>query len=212
MAKPYKIILYNNGKKIKTFAVAKTYNESVKVYNEILKENKYFFPKEYDWLGKEVDYELVLVGPKSGTSIKHFRDGMGALVKVKPKGDFVIKKVNPYYIEEEFKHKNKDEKHTFRTFVKNFLVKDNTTKVILSINNKLVIEYFENENIDVFVLKNRSDSQRLNETIKEFSHANNLPNFIFFTDPTLDTVKRIYDHIEANYGISREWMSRVSTR
>ena len=40
MAKPYKIILYNNGKKIKTFAVAKTYNESVKVYNEILKENK----------------------------------------------------------------------------------------------------------------------------------------------------------------------------
>ena len=189
-----------------------TYSESVKVFNQILEANVCFFPKEYNWLGNETDYELVLIGPKTGTSINHFRNEMGALVKVKPKGDFVIKKIKPYPIEEVFKHKNTDEKHTFKSLVKKFLVNNDNTRIILSMSNKLVIEYFENERIDVFVLKNQNDSVRLNETIKVFTQTNGLTNFIFFDDPTLDTVKRVYDALELNYGISREWMARTSTR
>jgi hypothetical protein len=212
VSKPYKILLYNNGKRVKVIDQIATYNESVKVYNQIFEANVCFFPKEYDWLGKETDYELVLIGPKTGTSINHFRNEMGALVKVKPKGDFVIKKIKPYPIEEVFKHKNTDEKHTFRSFVKKFLVNNDNTRVILSMSNKLIIEYFENEQLDVFVLKNQSDSVRLNETIKVFTQTNGLTNFIFFDDPTLDTIKRVYDALEANYGISREWMARTSTR
>ena len=211
MSKPYKILLYNAGKRIKVLDSTRTYSESLSSYKEILKANKVFFPKEYDWLGDETDYELVLTGPKTGKSIEHFRNDMGALVKVNTSGDFVIKKINPYYIEEEFKHKNTDLKYNFRGLVKDFLLGDNTM-VVISINNKLVIEYFENESIDVFVLKNRSDSQRLNEVIKDFSYSNNLNNFIFFNDPTADTIKRIYDSLETNYGISRRWMSRVTTR
>lgn len=211
MSKPYKILLYNAGKRIKVLDSTRTYSESLSSYKEILKGNKVFFPKEYDWLGDETDYELVLTGPKTGKSIEHFRNDMGALVKVNTSGDFVIKKINPYYIEEEFKHKNTDLKYNFRGLVKDFLLGDNTM-VVISINNKLVIEYFENESIDVFVLKNRSDSQRLNEVIKDFSYSNNLNNFIFFNDPTADTIKRIYDSLETNYGISRRWMSRVTTR
>lgn len=210
--KPYKILLYNNGKRIKVIDQVATYNESVKVYKEILAKNNCFFPKEYNWLGKNTDYELVLIGPKTGTSIKHFRNELGALVKVKPKGDFVIKKVSVYCIEEVFKHKNTNSKHDFKSLVKNFLVNNDNTKVILSMNNKLVIEYFENDKLDVFVLKNKEDSQRLNETIKVFAHSNGLINFIFFNEPTLDTVKRVYDALEENYGISREWMARTSTR
>jgi hypothetical protein len=96
--------------------------------------------------------------------------------------------------------------------VKKFLVKNENTRVILSFNNKLVIEYFENEKLDVFVLKNQSDSLRLNETIKVFTQTNGLTNFIFFEDPTMDTIKRVYDSLEVNHGISREWMARTSTR
>ena len=139
VSKPYKILLYNNGKRVKVIDRIATYNESVKVYNQIFEANVCFFPKEYDWLGKETDYELVLIGPKTGTSINHFRNEMGALVKVKPKGDFVIKKIKPYPIEEVFKHKNTDEKHTFRSFVKKFLVNNDNTRVILSMSNKLII-------------------------------------------------------------------------
>ena len=209
---PYKILLYNAGKRFRVLYKCNGYFECLKVYNEYLKTNKVFFPKQYNWLGIETDFELVLIGPKDATPIKNFRNKFGALVKVKTKGDFIIKKISDYGVEEEFKHKNTNKIYDFRSLVKDFLIKDNTTKVILSINNKLVIEYFEKEHLDVFVLKNREDSQRLNETIKNFSFANGLTNFIFFNDPTIDTVKRIYDSLEENHDISREWMSRVTTR
>jgi hypothetical protein len=212
MGSPYKILLYNRGKRVSVLGDANNYIDAVKVYNDTLKSNKCFFPKMCNWLGKETDYELVLIGPKSGTSIKHFRNEIGALVKVVPKGDFVIKKISPYCVEEIFKHKNTDTKHTFKTLVKKFLVNNDNTRVVLSTNNKLVIQYFENDDLDVFVLKNRDDSQRLNETIKNFSYSNGLGNFIFFNDPTIDTIRPIYDALEERYGISREWMSRVSTR
>lgn len=212
MGLPYKILLYNNGKRVGLLDAAKDYSSAIKLYSDIIKGNNCFFPKKYNWLGVETDYEAVLIGPKTGTSITHFRNDLGALVKVVPKGDFVIKKITTYCIEEIFKHKNTDTKHTFKTLVKQFLVNNSDTRVILSINNKLVIQYFENENLDVFVLKSREDSQRLNDTIKNFSYSNGLGNFVFFNDPTIDTIKPIYDALEANYGISREWMARVSTR
>ncbi len=212
MGSPYKILLYNRGKRVSVFGTADNYSDAIKIYNDTLKSNKCYFTKVSNWLGNETDYELVMIGPKTGTPIKHFRNEMGALVKVVPKGDFIIKKINPYCVEEVFKHKNTNTKHTFKTLVKNFLVNNDNTRVILSINNKLVIQYFENDDLDVFVLKNREDSQRLNETIKNFSYSNGLINFIFFNDPTIDTIRPIYDALEERYGISREWMSRVSTR
>lgn len=212
MGSQYKILLYNNGKRVSVLDTAANYSDGVRLYNDIVKNNKCFFPKEYNWLGKETDYEVVLIGPKTGTSIGYFRNELGALVKVVPKGNFVIKKITPYCVEETFKHKNTNTKHTFKSLVKDFLVNNNYTRVIISINNKLVIQYFEGDHLDVFVLKNREDSQRLNDTIKNFSYSNGLGNFIFFNDPTIDTIRPIYDTLEANHGISREWMSRVSTR
>ena len=47
VSKPYKILLYNNGKRIKVMDRIATYNESVKVFNQILEANVCFFPKEY---------------------------------------------------------------------------------------------------------------------------------------------------------------------
>ncbi len=211
MKTPYEVVLYDSGKRIKVMGSFRTYSEALGVYKEVLKSNKTYFPKVYNWLGIERDYELALTGPESSKSIEHFRDDKGALVKVKTGGEFVIKKISPYSIEEKFKHKNTNKIYEFKTLVKDFLIGD-TTKVIISINNKLVIEYFENEGIDVFILKNSNDSQRLNETIRSFSLSNNLNNFIFFNEPTKDTIKRIYDSLELNYGISRRWMSKVSTR
>lgn len=211
MKTPYEVVLYDSGKRIKVIGSFRTYSESLAVYKDTLKANKSFFPKEYNWLGVERDYELALLGPENSKSIEYFRDDKGALVKVKTGGNFVIKKIAPYSIEERFKHKNSGKKYEFKSLVKDFLI-GNTTKVVISINNKLVIEYFENEVIDVFILKNSNDSQRLNETIRSFSLSNDMGNFIFFKDPTRDTIKRIYDSLELNYGISRRWMSKVSTR
>jgi hypothetical protein len=54
------------------------------------------------------------------------------------------------------------------------------TVIITTINNKLVLEYFENEHIDLFVVKNNDDSMRLNQLIKDFCNANKKNNFMFF--------------------------------
>ncbi len=204
--------MYNSGKRVKTFESCKTYSDALKVYKSFIEGNSVYFPKRYSWRGSEIDYEIAIIGPKDGVPIKHFRDKFGAAVKIKTKGNFIIKKISEYLIEEEFKHKNSNTIYDFKGLVKNFLINSDHTRVILSMNNKLVIEYFENDRLDVFVLKNRDDSHRLNDTIKEFAYANGLTNFIFFTDPTIDTVKRVYDSLEENYGIGRDWMARVSTR
>jgi len=172
MGSPYKILVYNRGKRVSVLGNADNYSDALKIYNDTLKSNKCYFPKLSNWLGI----------------------------------------VTSYCVEETFKHKNTNTKHTFKTLVKDFLINNGNTRVILSINNKLVIQYFETDDLDVFVLKNREDSQRLNDTIKNFSYSNGLVNFIFFNDPTIDTIKPIYDALEERYGISREWMSRVSTR
>ena len=162
---------------------------------------------------KKVDYKIcVIKDTEDGDKFRMLRDEFGKLYEEKPLGDWTILADSEYKIEEVFKHKNTNTSYDFRGLVKKFLVNDSDTRVILSMNNKLVIEYFENEHLDVFVLKNRADSQRLNETIRDFTYANGLTNFIFFNDPTIDTIRPIYDALEERYGISREWMSRVSTR
>ena len=79
------------------------------------------------------------------------------------------------------------------------------------ISNKVVIERFENEDVDVFILKNKDAAYTLAETLKEFNNTNNLTNFIYFLDPSLDTKLRVYDNLEEKFGISRDYMQKVTT-
>ena len=108
-------------------------------YNKLIELNKVFFDKDSTWDGLNTDYEIALISPSdNGGGIKYFRNELGAKVLIKPTGDFVIRKINPYYMEETFKYKNKDVKYTFRTFVKDFIVNNQLTKSISTINLKFV--------------------------------------------------------------------------
>ena len=76
----------------------------------------------------------------------------------------------------------------------------------------MVIEYFENEEMDLFVLKNNSAAYRLSELLKEFNNSNGLANYIYFQDPNLNSKVRIYDLLEERYNITRIYMQRPATR
>ena len=76
----------------------------------------------------------------------------------------------------------------------------------------MFIEYFENDDVDLYVLKNCDDAYRLSETIKQFANVNGLHNFIFFQEPTLENKVRIYDTLQEKYGVTREYMYRLGTR
>ena len=136
---------------------------------------------------------------------------MGAVVKIVPKGDFGIKQIEKYPIEDSFKNKVDNKKYNFKTLIKKILNVKDLTYTLIVINNKLVVERFENEDLDVFVLKNREIAYQLFETVKSFNNANNLTNFIYFEDPTLDMRMRIYETLEEKYNISKFYMQKIST-
>jgi hypothetical protein len=207
----YKIVLYNNGKKVKTFRAYNLYSNAIKKYRDMLKNNNVFFPKQFLWNGTKTDYELVLTAPAQNKSKEFFRNEMGAMVKIVPKGDFSIKQIEDYLIEDTFKNKIDNKKYNFKTLIKKILNVKDLTYTLIVINNKLVVERFENEDLDVFVLKNREIAYQLFEAIKSFNNANNLSNFIYFEDPTLDTRMRIYETLEEKYNISKFYMQKIST-
>lgn len=208
----YQIILYNNGKRVKVIKNYNLYSNAIKKYRALLSANNVYFPKTTLWDGRETDYELVLTAPPKNKGKEHYRNELGALVKIVTKGNFSVKQVNKYSIEEVFRDKLNNVKITFRDLIKHLLRKGDTTCVIYVIHNKLFIEYFENDDVDLYILKNCDDSYRLSETLREFALANNLTNFIYFQDPTLENKIRIYDLLEERFGISREYMQRVGTR
>lgn len=207
----YKIVLYNNGKKIKTFKRFKKYVQSIRKYNDLLSENQVFFPRRTMWNGVRSDYELVLIGPKERKKIEYVRDEFGKLVTVVPKGDFNIRQISPYDVEEVITHKNTNQRYHFKEFVKKFLM-TSLTVVITTINNKLVLEYFENEDIDLFIVKNNDDSIRLNQLIKDFCNTNKKTNFMFFDDPSRENKIRLYDKIQEQLGLDRHYLIKVTTR
>lgn len=177
----------------------------------MLKENVVFFPKESLWTGKKTDYELVLTAPSKNKSKGYFRNENGTIIKIKPKGDFVIKYVNKYKIEDIIRYKNTGENMFFKDLIKFFAKRNKLTCVLTVINNKLVCEYFENELMDLFILKNPDSAYLLCETIKQFNNINGISNFIYFQDPSLDGKKRIYDLLEERYEIDRDYMQKIST-
>lgn len=206
----YRVIIYNHGKKVRVLNEFTHYKEAKQYYNDILKDNTVYFKRMYNWKGKYTNYELVLVAPKHIKPLEYVRNNLNALVRIKSKGSHVIKKISEYSIEEVFKDKIDNKMITFKDIIKKHL-KKKLTYVVIAFNNKIVIEHFEDEDLELYVLKNKEDSQRLLDTIKEFTFANNLTNYIFFSDPTLETRKRLYNSLKENYGFSAEFLKKIST-
>jgi histidinol-phosphate/aromatic aminotransferase/cobyric acid decarboxylase-like protein len=208
----YEIVLYNSGKRVKVIKKYNLYSNAIKNYRSMLKNNKVYFSKETLWNGVKTDYELALTAPNKNKAKEYFRNELGAMIKIKTKGNFVLKQLNKYFVEEVFTDKLNNKKIVFRDLIKYLLKKKDTTCVIYVINNKVYIEYFENDDVDLYVLKTKDDAFRLSETIKEFANINELTNFIFFQDPTLENKTRIYDLLGERYNITREYMYRVGTK
>jgi hypothetical protein len=208
----YQIILYNSGKRIKVIKKYNLYTNAIKKYKSLLKGNKIYFPKKTLWDGSYTDYELVLIAPAKNKTKEFFRNEFGAVVKIKPKGDFSIKWINYYEIEEVFRDKLNNKKIVFKDLIKNLIKKHELTPVIYVLNNKIYIEYFDDDGVDLYVLKNCDDAYRLSETIKNFASANSLVNFIYFQEPSLENKTRIYDLLQNKYQITREYMYRLGTR
>lgn len=208
----YEIVLYNNGKRSRHVKNFKYYTDALKVYNEMLSNNKVFFSKETMWDGTKTDYELALLAPGKNSPKEFSRNEFGAIVKIKTKGDFVIKQIEKYQIEEAFKDKIKDKRMFFKDLVKDILKNKELSCTVYVLHNKLILEYLESEEICMYVTKNNDDTYRLAALLRKFTITNGLANFMYFMEPNLDSRIRIYDLLQNKYGFEREYLYRPATR
>ena len=208
----YRIIIFKNGKRVNQLKTYRTYKNALIGYNRLLRENKIFFPKKILWDGTEANNELILTAPKTNKGKEYYRNDLGTLIRIVPNGDFTIKKISPYYVEDCFKHKLTNKIFYFKDLIKFFMERSDLTIIVYAINNKLVIGYFENEEMDVFTLKNQQAVSDLISLIKTYNISCGFTNFMYFDDPDLETKKQIYDHLEKKYNIDRKYMIRQATR
>ena len=208
----YKVVLYNKGKRKKTLKKYKLYTNALKKFYDILNKNKVYFPKLSYWDGSKTDFELAIIGTNKNKGKSYFRNELGGLVNIKPKGDFVIKKITNYYIEETFTDKLEDRKVTFKDVAKFIAKNSDAPCAVYPINNKLVIDCDEKGTIKLYILKNREDAKRLAASIKTFSLANDLENILHFSKPLFESRVKIYDILEEKYNIDRDYMQKISTR
>ena len=208
----YRIIIFKNGKRVNQLKTYRTYKNALIGYNRLLRENKIFFPKKILWDGTEANYELILTAPKTNKGKEYYRNDLGTLIRIVPNGDFTIKKISPYYVEDCFKHKLTNKIFYFKDLIKFFMERSDITIIVYAINNKLVIGYFENEEMDVFTLKNQQAVSDLISLIKTYNISCGFTNFMYFDNADLETKKQIYDHLEKKYNIDRKYMNRQATR
>lgn len=203
--------MYNAGKRLKTFGSCHKYSEAKELYEKNLVP-KVLFPKLFSWDGRKTDFELVLLGPPEGKHIDHTRDEEGRHVTLKAPGNYTIKRVEEYQVEETFLHKNTNKKYQFKQFAKRFVLNKKGAKVFHVINNKVLLEHFNNEELEVFTLKNNDDAERLVETIKAFCFMNGITDNLYFSVNGKTLRVALYNLIESRTGITKEYMIREATR
>lgn len=188
------------------------YSDANNKFQDLIKGNQILFPKFNYYNSKESDFELVLLGPPEGKHIDHIRDEKGSIVFLQAKNGRTIKKIEKYYVEEKFKHKNSGKKIDFKQLIKIIILGKKGFKTYYAIQNKVVVEYFDNQNVDLFVLKSKNDATRLVDTIKNFYYANNLLDAIFFSVVTKETKKKLYIKIYEKLGVDEHYMHRLTTK
>lgn len=209
----YKVVLYLNKKQQKTLYKSRTIYPSRKKYDEFLSENTVYFPKKWNWLGKRVQYQLLLLG-NWGEVMDKYQAPSGVVYNVgrARKDGFVIKDIQPYYVEEKFKYHNANKMITFKELM-TFMAKERNSKTLIVFNNKLIVEIFEKDEVHVFILKNKDDAERLYATVKKFYYLNKMSDCFFFKKPTRGLELTDYiERITENTGISRRELNKTSTR
>lgn len=213
MKKPprYKVILFENGKRLKTFATFQLYPEAKHYYTKKIQENQIFFPKLTMACGGEFNYEIAILGTV-GRKLKYIKDEFDVAIPINftSNDGYFIKDLEPYYIEEKFKHRNKGDMVEFLDLIKRAIVNNLNTKIVYTALNKLVIIDDIKETVNLFVLKDKNDCVRLSDTLKQFCIENGIGYVLFFND-NYDRVW-LNDLIVEKLGVNRRYLMKVTTR
>jgi hypothetical protein len=203
------IVLFKNKKKKKIIKGYATEKKASLKFDDLISKNNVEFPMLFE-NSELCNYEIALLSKVDDYQIPLFKsDEIGRNVNIFIEGDsdYVIKRINNYFIEELIFDWQTDKRITFNELIKTYIPK-NELKTISKLNNKIVVQ--TNENFTLFTLKNEEDSERLLETLESYFIKNGRNDCIFVKD--LNTVHRkwLYDVLE-KHGFNRKKLYRKYT-
>lgn len=203
------IVLFKNRKKKKIIKGYSTEKNANNKFNELIKNNNVEFPVFYE-NSESCEFEIALLSKVDKFQPQLFKTdeiGRNINVFIDDKSDYVIKRINNYFIEELILDWETNKRITFDVLVRKYLPKQDL-KIISKLNNKIVIQC--NEKFNLFTLKNEEDSERLLETLESYFINSNRNDCIFVKD--LNTIHRkwLYEVLETN-GFDKKKLYRKKT-
>jgi len=205
----YNIILFKKNKKKKLIKTYLTEVSATKKFKQLIEINKdIIFPKQVE-NAEECEYYLSLITNQTKTQKSIFlTDDLGRNKPVFLENpEFVFLDIKPYKIEETIYDWSSNSKITFLMLIKKYC-KINELKSIFTLNNKLCIQ--NNEDIKLFSLKNKDDSERLLLTMENYFMDNGRTDALFIRDISSAQRKWTYKLLEEK-GYSKKKLYRLKT-
>lgn len=203
------IVLFKNRKKKKIIKGYSTEKNANNKFNELIKNNNIEFPVFYE-NSESCEFEIALLSKVDNFQPQLFKTdeiGRNLNVFIEDESDYVIKRINNYFIEEFILDWEINKRISFDFLVEKYLPKKDL-KILSKLNNKIVIQC--NDKFNLFTLKNEEDSERLLETLESYFINSNRNDCIFVKD--LNTIHRkwLYDVLETK-GFDKNRLYRKKT-
>lgn len=205
----YLVVLFKNKVRKKIINKFVTIERAKEFFESMVHTNKsVYFGKKVE-NAKNCNYELCLLERKNNIHDSLFvRDKLGRQVKVELEdSEFKIIKVSDYEVEETIFDVYLKNKITLNEFHRDYIHKKGII-LISRLNNKVVVQ--EDDLVNLFSLKNESESKRFLDCLNNFLIDNSITNCIVVSETSKPQKKYLYDILEQK-GIDKKLLYRTST-
>jgi hypothetical protein len=162
----YLIVVFKNKLKQKIIKKFKTSKRATDFYKSILEKNDDIIFETKHENGKYVEYEIALLEKKGNTLFPIYtKDEFGRNVKLEFDDDeYNIVKIGDYKVPEQILDYQTKNRISIETFINKYLSKTGV-KLVSKLNNKIVVQ--NEDEVNMFTMKNESDAQRLIENLTQ---------------------------------------------
>ena len=202
----YSVVIFKNKVKKKIIKKFVSIDSAVKFFKKKKKESDSVLFDVKIENAEDSKYQIALIdeSPQSFEQI-YLTDDLGRNVKVKldNKNQSIVM-IEEFKIEEKLYDLQKQKKVVLDKILSTYLRNPNL-KMVYTLNNKVIIQ--EDDSINVFSLKNASESKRFVTVLSEFFFLNKRSDCLFITDDSIPQKKYLYTLLE-----SKGWDKKVLYR
>jgi hypothetical protein len=205
----YLIVIFKNKKRKKIIKSFVRKNIAENFYNQKIEDsNKVKFNVEVE-NSEPCKYEIALITTTMDFQMDLFiQDDIGRNVKIKTDdSNYKILKISNYNLPEKLFDWSSNSRISFDFFYGKYF-KSRELKNVFTVNNKLLIQ--QEDNVNIFSLKNSSESKRLLNILQEHMISENRSDAIFVPDNDNIQRKYLYSILEEK-GVNKSKLYRQST-